>query len=388
MRHVKRKFIVENTWNCSSCGHSNLGRYTQCQNCGSPKEKEEHYNPADPNGPEIKDAERLRMARAGANRHCPYCEADIREFEEICPSCAATRNEHNDETVTNRDAEAEWLRQMADVEEEAGGFPLETGVILNSVRPKVTEKHSDHATVSLPKRRNPWRVAAFIALWIVLSGCLVFGGIWLFKTWEVNAAVNSVSWRQTATLFQRQQLHGQGWEGTVPISAFNESCERRQNGTENCHPQDCRCHMVDRDCNCQDCRCHTSCSSNANGFSECEESCDTCCDNCPEEVCDTCYDQCPVYDNWCSYDYYEWSPLGSNTTHGNTLLVQSPDIRAVGSEQRVELEEHYEVIFRNGDESWTYHPSNLSEFQQFSGLWRVKVNRFGLVFPQKRLSEE
>lgn len=36
----------------------------------------------------------------------------------------------------HKDREAEWLRRAADLEDEAGGFPLETGVILNAVRPK------------------------------------------------------------------------------------------------------------------------------------------------------------------------------------------------------------------------------------------------------------
>jgi hypothetical protein len=37
---------------------------------------------------------------------------------------------------SSREKEAAWLRAAADLEEEAGGFPLETGVILNAVRPK------------------------------------------------------------------------------------------------------------------------------------------------------------------------------------------------------------------------------------------------------------
>jgi hypothetical protein len=35
---------------------------------------------------------------------------------------------------SKKQAEAEWLRRAADLEEEAGGFPSETGVILNAVR--------------------------------------------------------------------------------------------------------------------------------------------------------------------------------------------------------------------------------------------------------------
>lgn len=39
-------------------------------------------------------------------------------------------------TPDEKRKEAEWLRRVADEEEAAGGFPTETGVILNSVRPK------------------------------------------------------------------------------------------------------------------------------------------------------------------------------------------------------------------------------------------------------------
>ena len=37
---------------------------------------------------------------------------------------------------TPKDAEAEWLQRVADIEDEVGGFPVETGVITRHVQGK------------------------------------------------------------------------------------------------------------------------------------------------------------------------------------------------------------------------------------------------------------
>jgi hypothetical protein len=63
---------VEMLWRCTACRHGNLGRHLECQRCGKPKTGAEEYEmPSDTSQANaVRDAELLRVAKAGANWRC------------------------------------------------------------------------------------------------------------------------------------------------------------------------------------------------------------------------------------------------------------------------------------------------------------------------------
>jgi hypothetical protein len=370
--YVKRTFVRETMWTCSSCGHKNLGRHTDCQQCSSPKEKDEKYVSQGRGAPEATAPEVLELAKTGPNRCCPYCGADVRDTKEACPSCGATRNEHKEEAGPEPEEPEDLPRRGLSM---AASPPP---------KPPVPNKHT---------RLLPGLAVGLVVLMGVAG--IVWLCLYLFLPWETDAQVTGVRWTYHVDLQQKTLRHEEDWEGEMHVGAFNTSCMTRQRGTENCNPHQCDCRDESYQCNCRSCNCsescRESCTDNGNGTESCSESCtqtcDECCDTCTREVCRTCYDQCPVYDDWCSYDWYDWPVVNHATTSGADLNVYAPALQARGSDQRLIETTRFDVRFTADEDEWSYRPSNVADFRRFSpARWRIKVNRAGQVQPLRRLA--
>jgi hypothetical protein len=230
---------------------------------------------------------------------------------------------------------------------------------------------------------RPW----FAVTVVVTAAALIALLVWAFTPHETIATVTAVSWHYTEKLEHRTTEHESGW-GWPPGDSFNQSCEKRQDGTEDCHPRECRCHNEPVKCRCKpgkrhDCRCRDGkeqCTSLDNGARRCvtPKTCDTCtdlevCDTCQERVCDTCYEQCPVYRQWCEYDRYVWLEKQREDTQGNDLSPRWFGLESHGPEERLKRKEEYRVILKAGQDSWTEQPRSLSAFQNFEIGRRFRV---------------
>jgi len=85
---------IEMLWPCH-CGKKNLGRYMKCEACGRPKDEDVEYIMPDDveNAASVTDDKLLRMATAGENWHCAYCNSDQRALDGSCGQCGAGRQE-------------------------------------------------------------------------------------------------------------------------------------------------------------------------------------------------------------------------------------------------------------------------------------------------------
>ncbi len=365
---IKRTWVVENSWKCDSCGNSNFGRFMACQQCGSPKEKHE-VDVVPSSGPAVVDPELLRLAAQKANWICEFCGGQVRDEHGKC--------------VKNCGAPKPLLPPLP--------VPIKFQSVgrheVTSVLPRKRAREAIESLPPVPPKRSmekPLYVGAAVA---VFTG-LTWLGIWLFASHEEIAKVTALEWTYRQDLRQRTTLHGEDWGS--PAGAFNISCHSKFYGTENCHPHDCRPHSVSYECNCTSysCNCRQSCRDNGNGFSTCSESCSSCqrCQSCSRTEYDTCYDQCDVFKQWCSYDYYQWPVIATRTTTGSSHDERWGELEAEGPLQRLDKSEQYTVTFVAA-ETWKYRPSSLAEFRYFnSGVsWRILVNRFGSVQPQRAL---
>lgn len=367
---MARRWIVENKWNCTSCRVQNLGRAMTCKSCGSPKEQDEKYILGDTTK-EVKDSTRLHQAHAGRNWPCSFCRFDNRNFLERCEQCGADRFE----------------KQPATSEPRATPAPHQTKAQAYAPsRPKIpTYKVSPPLSDEFPPPDFRPRSSRSVFLALGAVGVVFFIGllIWLFSPHEHDAQVSSVHWTYTRTLEQRYTRDGSGWGH--PAGAFDVHCSRRQRGTENCHPHDCNPHSVSYDCNPTQCNCRQSCSDLGNGYSSCQESCSTCYSTCSRTEYDTCYDQCPVYDDWCTYRYYEWVFQDREVTQGNDHAVRwGTRLTANASiPQRILQSEEYNVVFSQADDTWTYRPDTLAAFRLYEVgvVWDVKTNYAGMIWP-------
>lgn len=350
MAHVRRRFVVENTWKCDSCGHENRGRDLVCASCGSPKEKHERYDTSgNATAPEVTDQALVAAARAGKNWHCEFCGCDARAPHGGCANCGAGKPI---DPVADRPAERQ----------PRPSFDLPP-----------------------PCSSGGAAVKALVALASVLAlGGLVWLVVWLMAPREVTAKVTAVSWSCRADLYRRELKQGVGWRSSAPVAAFDMSCEKKQDGTEDCNPHDCNPHTETYDCRPHDCNCRRgNCVDQGNGFSECEEVCDTCYDECSKTVYDTCHDQCPVYREWCSYSYHEEHRQDTRRLTGTDHAVVCPTLTARGSDERVSVSEDYAVQFVGNDGGWAFSPASRADFAKYrpGDAWLISVTRLGKVTP-------
>lgn len=360
----ERTWIVENKWICSSCQAENLGRHMECQACRNPKDKSEKDILSGPSAPPVSDAELLRQAQQGPNWVCAFCEGQVRNEHGKCVNGCGAPRPAEPSTPAPR--------------------PLPTGVPGPGVpRYPSWDSPSFFSVRFWMDKRVLISMGAFALVMIL---------VFFIVPREVTAKVDRLHWSRTALLRQRTLMHGEGW-GT-PFGSFNSSCASKYYGDERCRPYQCRPHSVSYECNCtsRSCDCRTSCSDNGNGFSTCKERCSTCrtCSTCTRTEYDTCYETCPVYRDWCSYDYYEWPQIAAQETSGTEHDEHWPELQATSVEQRLERYERFEVAFveaSEAKESWTLKPDTLEDFRKFEPkqLWRIRVNRLGLVTPMRKL---
>ena len=85
---MARKTIgyVELEWTCPRCHNRNPGTNQFCNGCGGPMPEDvEFEQPLEEKL--LKDTEKIARAKAGPDRHCPYCEARNRGDVKFCGGC-------------------------------------------------------------------------------------------------------------------------------------------------------------------------------------------------------------------------------------------------------------------------------------------------------------
>ena len=77
---------VELEWTCENCGTRNPGPSGFCNACGAPQPEDvEFEQPLDQKL--ITDEEKLARAKAGPDKHCPYCNARNAGDAKFCGAC-------------------------------------------------------------------------------------------------------------------------------------------------------------------------------------------------------------------------------------------------------------------------------------------------------------
>lgn len=178
-------------------------------------------------------------------------------------------------------------------------------------------------------------------------GAFIWFVVWMATPRHVNVEVDSISWMHITHLRQREVRHKAGWyrqsnKGFYNEPVFNQTCERRFHYTET---YVCGSYQVS---------CGSSCST-------------------------TVYVYCnrDVYDDWCSYDYYEWPVKDTQQLLGFTHETSWGTFTLEGSYQRLQHIASYEVNFKSEDDSFQYKPDSLDDFKRFfkGDRWQLTVGR-------------
>jgi hypothetical protein len=341
-----------------------------CQNCGARREAGvQDVMPSDVDAAsKVTDPEMLKQAKAGEHWECEYCGGQTRDLYGNCQNCGGDREDLNVQLHREEPGDIGGTYSRRRVREPTPvpePLPLEV------------------SWLSRHKRK------------VIIGGCAVVGLagltwllLYLFVPREVHAMVDRIGWKTETVLKQRVTRSGEGWG--YPAGAFDTNCHRRQRGTERCRPYKCNQRQESYNCRPHQCNCSTQCTTQKNGYSKCRKVCSTCYDKCSRTVYDTCYHQCPVYDDWCTYKYYEWVVIHRKVASGRDHKVYWPKIPMTEPHQRIENSQRYEVCFRRERDLWTHHPKTLAKYKKYAqnDPWLIKVNRAGQVWPLQKVTAE
>lgn len=412
---------IELVWRCSACGYRSLGRHMHCQGCGDPKDASEEYEmPVDTRAaPSVTEAELLRMAQAGANWRCRYCESDQRDLYGECARCggdraraAAARGE-----VAGARAPSRPRRKMRDW--GVIGLVITLLVIFTPVAAcgvLVSRCRSSAPVAYEPPPRSPVPPP---------------------RT-ELTATVSSVAWTRTTIVERRQLVPREGFAADVPAGAVDvkakgqrvhhhedvydhdepekyevdvpdgfstESYTERVRCGEDCKTTPRTCKRV---CTRSPKSCREVCTNKNNGFASCREVCtggdESCRDDCSggDRSCTTKY--CderrtrqlpktrketrtrmvkkyrsePRYASWVSYRQWEWVAVRNAQLAGADVTPVWPDAGApLGDEERVVTKETLSAKLTLDDGSaHTYEPSSAEELARLApgSTHRVRVD--------------
>ncbi|MCE9666347.1 hypothetical protein LY474_00860 [Myxococcus stipitatus] len=387
---------IEMYWRCSSCNHRNLGRHMVCRQCKNAKDGSEQYEmPEDPSSAvTVTDEALLRMALAGPNWRCAYCDSDQRALDGSCKNCGAA------------------------VPEMSPSAPDDTSDTSGSSAPRES---------LLEKSRRRPGCTALLVLAVVFGCCCpcwmsskdvkpgspapaaqAVGG----PEWTRSLKVTEVSWVHTVSVDRYLLVENEGFAEDRPERALAVKAQGKRHhhddevleGYETVYFTESvqkgystESYREDEPCG-QDCettpkKCKETCTSNRNGFATCKTTCTGGNRECSTRYCsvkktrkvpryvderrsrqEPRYRSVPRSATWFTWKEWEWKFDRKVTASGATTETRWPtdaELRPVkplakGERERSERSGTYRVVLKDdANPPVTYTPTTLEEFQRF-----------------------
>ncbi|HBO34223.1 MAG TPA: hypothetical protein DD636_05725 [Anaerolineaceae bacterium] len=321
---------IELVWTCDSCGTRNPGAIRSCTSCGAPQPidvKFERVDPATFNF--IKDEALIRMAKAGPDKHCPYCGTRNLAEAQICVKCGG------DLTV--------------------GATSRPVGEIIEDETDLVQAASTNQADPTRQKvERKPLPKWALIVMILAILACCVFGVMYLTRmnqTDQLDATVSQAYWQRQVPVEAYQLVRASDWESNIPSNAQTYDCQMRyrydsdtpkQNSEEVCGTP----YTIDT----------------GTGVGE---------------VVQDCYYK--VYEEYCSYDTMQWVVITTLVEDGYGTNAIWPSTSLTMDQRFGTSTERYTITFSTRSEEYQYTTTDYSLFQQAvpGSDWVIEVNGFG-----------
>ena len=317
---------IELIWVCDSCGTQNPGAIKSCTSCGAPQPVNVSFLKVDAQTFNfVKDQALIRMAKAGPDKHCPYCGTRNPAAAEVCVQCGA------------------------DLTVDATSRPA-GGLVGTEAAPAASTESS------LPAGRKPLPKPALILIIVIaLAACATLAWLasGLFSSSEVSARVSSVSWERQIAVEVWGPVEASDWAVELPAEAEIISCSSEYhyssqnfepNATEVCGTP----YTVDT----------------GTGLGEVVQDCTY-----------------QVYDDYCRYTINSWTVADSLVASGSDLQPYWPEANLSAQERLGQQTEQYLIRFSADDQTYTYRTSDLNLFRQAQpgSIWTITVNDFGAV---------
>lgn len=312
--------FVNLIWTCPSCTTQNPGPIRSCTSCGAPQPADIQFEEVDPTKFElIKDEALIRMAKAGPDKHCPYCGTRNKSTEDRCNEC---------------------------------GADISTGALLRKQGAKVGATQETSTPETAPKKKlSKGCLIGLILAAAIACITLIIIVVMSLKSETITASVTEVAWNRSVVIEAYSIVEGSDWYDQIPEGADLSSCSSKYrytsdepvvNSTETCGDP----YTIDT----------------GTGVGELVQDCTY-----------------RVYDDYCSYTGYAWVVADKLVTSGYDLSPYWPDASLSSTERVGEQTEDYTIFFVSGGDHYTYSTDdfNLYRYADIDSTWEIEVNGFG-----------
>ena len=314
--------FVNLVWTCPSCTTQNPGPIRSCTSCGAPQPAEIQFEEVDQSKFElIKDEALIRMAKAGPDKHCPYCGTRNKSTEDLCVEC---------------------------------GGDISTGALLRKHGDKIRSPQEAPSTDAAPRKKMSKGCLTGLIITAVITGIgLIILLILSLQSETVSAKVTDVKWELTKVIESYTSVEGRDWYDEIPEGAELVSCSSEYR--------------------------YTSDEPVANATETCSEpyTIDTG-TGVGKLVQDCTY---RVYDDFCVYTGYAWVVTDTLVTSGYDLSPYEPEATLSSTQRVKELTENYTIYFASGSDQYSYafNDYDLFSYATIGSTWDLEVNGFGSV---------
>jgi len=350
--------FVELIWTCPRCATKNPGPNKFCTGCGAPQPENVTFEQA-PDAKLITDAEKIALAKAGPDVHCPYCNARNPAGSKFCGACGG------DQSTAKARASGGVVGAFS-----ATAAPVAPVVCpsCGTSNPGSSSKCSNcGAQLTAPAAPAPLAAKAGTGVPKLSKRTLAIGGIvgaalislcvciavLSARIQGVTASVVGVEWTRSVAIEALAPVEREAWWDEIPSDAERGSCTEKYR--------------------------YSSDEPEANSREVCGTPYTVDTGTGIGEVVQECVYE--VSDDWCSYTVMDWNTV-EITTQGGTDLQPFWPSRALASDQRYgSQEESYTVVFEAGTKTYTITPDSEAEFRRYAvgSEWVLNVNTFGSV---------
>jgi hypothetical protein len=191
---------------------------------------------------------------------------------------------------------------------------------------------------------------------VILVACIIGGFLlfrWFGQTNDVQATVTDVYWERTIAVEEYLQVTESDWWDEVPEDADVLSCSMEYR--------------------------YTSDEPEANATEVCGEAYVVDTGTGVGEVVQDCVYE--VYDDYCDYTAWVWTPIDPVVASGNDLAPYWPALNLTSNQREGTRDIGYQIEFQGPDEAYTYSTTDLDLFLQATpgSEWTLKVTNLGGV---------
>lgn len=350
--------FVELIWTCPRCATKNPGPNKFCTACGAPQPENVTFEQA-PDAKLITDAEKIALAKAGPDVHCPYCNARNPAGSKFCGACGG-------------DQSAAKARASGGV---VGAFSATTAPATPVVCPSCGTSNPGSASkcsncgaqLAAPAAPPPLAAKAGADAPKLSKKTLAIGGvvgaallslcvciaILSGRTKGVTATVVGVEWTRSVAIEAIAPIDREGWWDEIPSDAQQGSCTQKYR--------------------------YTSDQPEANSREVCGTPYTVDTGTGIGEVVQECVYE--VSDDWCSYTEMGWTAVDTATLRGQDLYPAWPSVSLASDQRYGDQQESYSVVFNADGHTYTITPGSESEFRRYQpgSAWVLNVNTFGSV---------